>query len=57
MNFTGNENDIIYDAVRYYQMNKVPTDSKLYWDCDVILTKLFPKVKINGIEPGFRSDT
>ena len=57
MDFTGQENSIIYDAIRYYQMNKVVTGTRLYFDCDTILTKLFPKVKINGIEPGFRSDT
>jgi len=57
MDFTGYENDIIYDAVRYYQMNKVVTGTKLYLDCDTILIKLFPKVKINGIEPGLRTDT
>jgi hypothetical protein len=57
MDFTGHENDIIYDAVRYYQMNKAVTGTKLYLDCDTILIKLFPKVKINGIEPGLRTDT
>jgi hypothetical protein len=56
MNFIPHENDIIYDAVRYYQMNKVTLDTKLYWDCDIILRKLFPKVKINGVEPAYRSD-
>ena len=57
MNFTEQENSIIYDAVRYYQMNKVVTGTRLYLDCDIILTTLFSKVKINGIEPGFRSNT
>ena len=57
MDFTSHENDIIYTAVREYQMNKTPINSTMYWDCDLILRKLFKKIKINGIEPGFRSDT
>ena len=54
MDFTSNENSIIYDAVRYYQQNKTTPGTKLYCDCDLILNTLFPKVKINDIEPGFR---
>lgn len=57
MNFTANEQSVIYDAVRYYQQNKTTPGTKLYWDCDSILNTLFPEVKINNIEPGFRVDT
>lgn len=57
MQFTDNEYSVIYDAVRFYQINKTATSSKEYWECDSILRKLFDKKKINGIEPAYRSDT
>jgi hypothetical protein len=57
INFTEHECGIINDAVRFYQMNKTTTGSKLYWDCDSILRKVFPYKKLDGIEPGYRSDT
>ena len=57
MNFNGHECSILHKAVRYYQINKTITDSKEYWECDVILRKLQPHVEINGVEPGFRTNT
>jgi hypothetical protein len=57
MNFNGDECTTLYQAVRYYQMNKTITDSKEYWKCDAILRKLYPYSSANGVEPGFRSDT
>ncbi len=57
MNLTAKEYSVIYDAVRYYQINKTTTSSKDYWDCDSILTKLHDKRTINGIEPAYRSDS
>ena len=57
MNLTSKECSVIYDAVRYYQINKTTTSSKDYWDCDSILTKLHDKRTINGIEPAYRSDS
>jgi hypothetical protein len=56
MNFCGDECATLYEAVRYYQINKTITDSKEYWKCDVILRKLYPYSLKNGLEPGFRSD-
>lgn len=57
MNFTDNEYSLIYDAVRLYQLNKTTTSSQQYWECDSILRKLFEKAKLEGIEPGFRTNT
>jgi hypothetical protein len=57
INFYGNESTILYHAVRYYQLNKTTTGSKEYWKCDELLRKLHPHVSVNGVEPGFRSDT
>jgi hypothetical protein len=56
MDFNGDECVSLYEAVRYYQINKTITDSKEYWKCDVILRKLYPYSSKNGLEPGFRSD-
>lgn len=56
MYFTENEYSVICDAVKHYQIDKVETNSQEYWDCDSILKKLFGKMKINGIEPGYRTD-
>jgi len=57
INFCGDECTTLYQAVRYYQINKTTTGSKEYWKCDELLRKLQPYIEINGIEPGFRSDT
>lgn len=37
---------LIFNAVRYYQMNKVALTSKAYQDCDEILNQIFPLAKI-----------
>jgi len=44
MDFTLEQQKIIYNAVRYYQMNRVPHAGKDYQLCDDILNGLFPKV-------------
>ena len=44
MNFTTEQLKIIYKAVRKFQINDVPLNSKAYQDCDVILNSLFPTV-------------
>ena len=44
MEFTLEQQKIIYNAVRYYQMNRVPHAGKDYSVCDDILNSLFPKV-------------
>ena len=46
MNFTLEQQKLIYHAVRYYQMNRVPLNSKSYSDCDEILNALFPIAKL-----------
>lgn len=45
MDFTLEEQKLIYNAVRYYQMNRVPLNSEAYQTCDIILNKLFPTAK------------
>jgi len=55
--FSGKEYSIIYDAVRFYQMNRTMTGAKEYWNCDSILTKLEDYRTIDGIEPAYRFDT
>jgi len=57
MTFCGDECNTLYKALRYYQMNKTVVDSKEYWKCDAILSKLQPHSVVDGLEPGFRSDT
>jgi hypothetical protein len=42
--FDTNQRKLIYNAVRYYQMNKVPLDGKLYRECDQVLNQLFPTI-------------
>jgi len=44
MNFTLEQQKIIYNAVRYYQMNRVPLDGKDYRICDDILNGMFTEV-------------
>ena len=44
MDFTPEQQTIIYNAVRYYQMNRVPLDGNEYQSCDEILNQLFPEV-------------
>lgn len=44
MNFTLEEEKLIYSAVRYYQINCVSLNGKQYKVCDDILNKLFSQV-------------
>jgi hypothetical protein len=44
MKFTPEQLKIVYNAVRYYQINRVPLNSKLYENCDEILKHLFDDV-------------
>ena len=53
MNFTLEQRKIIYNAVRYYQMNRVPHAGKDYSVCDDILNGLFKEVKVNYVEPAY----
>lgn len=41
MNFTLEQKKLIYNAVRYYQINRVPLDGKDYRICDDILNEMF----------------
>lgn len=43
--FTIDHKKIIFNAVRYYQMNKVSLNGKEYQLCDEILNNLFIEVK------------
>jgi hypothetical protein len=53
MNLTSEQQKIIYNAVRYYQMSTVPLDSKQYSDCDEILNVMFKNVRLNYVEPAY----
>jgi hypothetical protein len=53
MEFTLEQQKIIYNAVRYYQMNRVPLNSNQYSVCDEILNDLFKEVKLNYVEPAY----
>lgn len=53
MDFTESQLKLIYDAVRNYQITKVPPTTKLYQECSTILDTLFPIAKKNYIEPGY----
>jgi hypothetical protein len=53
MNFTLEQKKLIYDAVRYYQMNRVPLNSNHYQVCDEILNGLFKEVKATYVEPAY----
>ena len=53
MNFTLEQKKIIYNAVRYYQMNRVLLNSNQYQVCDEILNDLFKEVKLNYVEPAY----
>jgi hypothetical protein len=44
--FTLEQKKIIFNAVRYYQMNRVPLDGKEYGICDEILNNLFIETKL-----------
>ena len=51
MDFTLEQQKIIYNAVRYYQMNRVPLNSNQYSVCDEILNGLFNEVKLDAQPP------
>ncbi len=51
--YTKEKKKLIYDAVRYYQMNAVPLNSKSYQTCNEILNELFSEVKSTYIEPAY----
>jgi hypothetical protein len=53
MEFTLEQQKIIYNAVRYYQMNRVPLNSGQYQVCDEILNEMFKDVKLNYVEPAY----
>ena len=53
-NFTPDELNIIYDAVRYYQVKEVSKDTVLNLKCNQIIDSLYPKITINGVEPAYR---
>jgi hypothetical protein len=53
MNFTLEQRKMIYNAVRYYQMNRVPHAGKDYVVCDDILNGLFKEVKATYVEPAY----
>jgi hypothetical protein len=57
IDFTYKERELIYKSVQYYKEHFIGNNDNLKWDCDVVLQKFYPYVNINGIEPGFRSDT
>jgi hypothetical protein len=45
--FTIEQKKIIFNAVRQYQMNKVPLNGKDYVICDEILNNLFTETKLD----------
>jgi hypothetical protein len=45
INFTQEQLKVIFNSVRYYQINKAPLNGKLYQDCDEILNMIFPTAK------------
>lgn len=53
--YTKEQKKVIYDAVRYYQMNAVPLNGKDYQICDSILNELFVEVKSTYVEPAYES--
>ena len=53
--YTKEQKKLIYDAVRYYQMNAVPLNSKNYQVCDSILNELFLEIKSTYVEPAYES--
>lgn len=46
INFTLEQKKIIFNAVRYYQMNRVALAGKDYGICDEILEHLFTETKL-----------
>jgi hypothetical protein len=44
--FTLEQRKLIFNAVRYYQMNRVPLNGKDYVICDEILNSIFKETKL-----------
>ena len=53
MELTSEQKKLIYNAVRYYQINRVSHDGKDYRICDEILNAMFKDVKLNYVEPAY----
>lgn len=53
--FTLEQKKMIYNAVRYYQMNVVSLNGTNYQICDSILNELFSEVKSDYVEPAYES--
>lgn len=51
--FNLEQRKVIYNAVRYYQMNAVSLNGKVYQTCDEILRSLFDEVKLQIVEPAY----
>jgi hypothetical protein len=51
MEFTLEQQKLIYSAVRYYQMNRVAHAGKDYQVCDDILNVMFKDVKLGAQPP------
>lgn len=44
MNFTQQQYELMFNAVRRYQFEKTTLDSEQYWQCSEILDELFDSV-------------
>jgi hypothetical protein len=53
--FNLEQRKVIYNAVRYYQMNAVSLTGKTYQTCDEILNSLFEECKMQ-VEPAYQID-
>lgn len=53
--FNLDQKKVIYNAVRYYQMNAVSLTGKMYQTCDEILKSLFEECKLQ-VEPAYQID-
>jgi hypothetical protein len=53
MELTDKHKKLIYNAVRYYQINRIGLNSQDYVICDDILNNLFKNVKLNYVEPAY----
>jgi len=51
MNFTSEQKKLIYNAIRYYQMNRVSHAGKEYQVCNDILNGMFKEVKLAAQPP------
>jgi hypothetical protein len=51
MEFTSEQKKLIYNAVRHYQISRVPLSGKDYRICDEILNEMFTDVKLSAQPP------